>query len=168
MKFHAKFVLPGVPPTATAQQKGAFVIPGTNRIRFYTKKEVRQAENTWHAMLLPHRHESGATIEGPVALGILMVFPYTASLPKLVTAAGRYVPLDKRPDIDNLIKSLLDTMTQMQFWRDDGQLYGATLYKFRGAEPRTEITVWLPDEESLPMPPPPSECDGQGLLEGLF
>ena len=94
-----------------------------------------------------------------------MVFPYTSSLPKRVTASGRFVPLDKRPDIDNLSKSLLDTMTQMQFWRDDGQIYGLSLRKLRGADPRTEITIWLPDGE--PEPPPP-ECDGQGLLEGLF
>jgi Holliday junction resolvase RusA-like endonuclease len=132
-------ILRGAPPTATAQQKGAMVMPGTGHIRFFKKASVVKAERTWRDMLRPVRDALPAPYEGPVAVGITMTFPHTSGTAK--KRLGDTVPLGKRPDIDNLAKALLDTMTQMLFWHDDGQIYQLTLSKWRGPMPNTVITV---------------------------
>lgn len=129
----------GVAPTATAQQKGAMVMPD-GHIRFYKKASVLKAERTWWEMLRPVRDRLPEPYCGPVRISVELTFPHLASTPK--RTLGRTVPLDKRPDIDNLVKSLLDTLTAMNFWRDDGQVYSLAIAKRRGPEPGVALEIW--------------------------
>lgn len=145
------FTLEGVPPTATAQQKGAFVMGG--HVRFFKKAKVKAAERTWREMLTPHRAAIGETIDAPAGVSVRFVFPYLASTPKRIVKAGREIPQGRRPDLDNLLKALLDTMTQMTFWRDDGLITALHTEKWRGPEPRTEITISKIGEQPPSTPP---------------
>ena len=155
--------LSGVPPTATAQQKGVFVRNG--RAHFFTKAKVKAAERTWRDMLTPHRAAIGETIDAPVGVSVRFVFPYLASTPKRIVKAGIEIPQGRRPDIDNLLKALLDTMTQMTFWRDDGLIVSLHAEKWRGPEPRTDITVNLIATPSLHARLTAAECPQQGTLQ---
>lgn len=132
-------------PTATAQQKGAFV-GGDGRVHFFTKKAVVDAENGWADILRPAREVFGPPLAGPVALRIDLLFPYVGATPKRVRAIGEWTPLDRRPDLDNLLKALLDTMTRLAFWLDDGQIYALEARKLRAPTPGLRLEIAVPDE----------------------
>lgn len=126
-----------IPPTTTAQQKGAFVCNG--KVRFFTKAKVKQAEQTWWHILEPARKQLSAPLEGAVSVKIVLVYPHNKSTPK--KQLTNKLPIYARPDVDNLVKSLLDTMTHMAFWRDDSQVAILHIEKWRGPEPGIELLI---------------------------
>lgn len=112
------FKVPGEPETATAQQKGIKVKrsrTGKYYPKFYEKPEVREAKERLYYRL--HDFVPTVPIDGPIELCVAWMFP-RGSKPK------RYInqPKDTRPDCDNLSKALLDCMTDLGFWHDDGQI----------------------------------------------
>lgn len=123
-----RFEIPIVPPTVTAQHKGAFYNKKLGRIMFFTKKEVQHGENTLYSVLEPHR--PAAPIKGAVKLLIQWHFPYRKSEKKGIIGAGRPIWRIGRPDLDNLEKSFLDVMTRLQFWEDDSQIAWKQTLKF--------------------------------------
>ena len=126
-----------VPPTATAQQKGVFVRNG--RAHFFVKAKVREAENFLAALLADHAPRS--PFAGPVGITVTWCFPYRKSEPKWRTSGDAYLPHTTRPDLDNLEKGLIDTMTRLRFWNDDAQIARKTTTKAWGASPFLEIHV---------------------------
>lgn len=139
--------IPGEPATITAQQKGVRVIAG--QALFYTKAAVTAEKRRIRAAI--HPRLPAAPLEGPLFSAIRFVHPLTQQL------AARHVgelsnPTfhlfhDKRPDVDNLTKLVLDALTadpkrqQKGVWRDDGQVCVLLLGKVYGSEPRIEIDV---------------------------
>ncbi len=126
-----------VPPTATAQRKGVFVRGG--RVRFFTKRPVREAEGFLAALLSMHAPD--VPYSGPVALEARWTFPFRKSERRSVVKAGVDVPHVSRPDLDNLEKGLLDVMTRLGFWTDDSLVADKHTSKSRGARPGIEIAV---------------------------
>ena len=106
------------PPKTTAQQKGARVVGGF--VRFFKKKKVREAEATLTALFYPHA--PSAPLEGPLSLSVDWYFPYRKTERKTVIKSCRIFGHTVRPDLDNLEKSLIDTLTRLQFWNDDSQV----------------------------------------------
>ena len=47
----------------------------------------------------------------------------------------------KKPDLDNLVKWLLDCITIAGIWHDDSQVVRISAMKFYGLQPRTEVQV---------------------------
>ncbi len=133
-----------VPPTATAQQKGAFVLGG--KVRFFVKARVRRTEDFLAGLLSPH--VPPRPFDRAVSVRIAWTFPYRSSERKSVVRSGADVPHDRRPDLDNLGKSLLDVMTRLGFWTDDGRISRLEMAKSWGAEPG--IAVEIRGEPSLP------------------
>jgi len=70
-----------------------------------------------------------------------MPIPKSISKKKAVETVGK--PNIKRPDIDNLIKSILDGLNGLAF-NDDNQVYAITAERVYGEEPKT--VVWLSEE----------------------
>ena len=126
-----------VPPTVTAQQKGVFVRNG--RAHFFTKAKVRQAENLLAALLAPHA--PAEPLHGPLHFQARWCFPYRKSEPKRVTATGREIPHNTRPDLDNLEKGLLDVLTALRFWDDDNQVAVKKTAKVWGERPYLKIAI---------------------------
>lgn len=63
-------------------------------------------------------------MEGPLRVGMLFVMPRPKSHLKAngeLKPSSPAIPTTK-PDIDNLIKAVLDEMTKMKFWLDDKQV----------------------------------------------
>jgi Holliday junction resolvase RusA-like endonuclease len=131
-----QFFAPCVPPTTTAQQKGAFICG--NSVRFFKKKKTQQAENTLidlfkgHAPKQPH--------EGALKVCIAIYFPFRKVEKKCDLIDG-IACHTSRPDFDNLSKMLCDVLTTLCFWNDDGQISNGTIIKRRAKHTGIEITI---------------------------
>lgn len=97
------------PPTITAQQKGVRVVHG--RPFFYEKHEVTQARRTIEWAM--KKYVPDEPIETPVRLTVKLGIP-TNDKRKI-----RKGWKDTRPDLDNMLKLMLDCLTEMSFLKDD-------------------------------------------------
>ncbi len=132
-----QFFLKHNPAKATAQQKGA--CRTANGIRFFEKPKVKSARETLVGLLLPHVPPEPLT--GPLVFSATWNFPYRKSEKKSIVNAGIAIPHETTPDLDNLEKLLLDTMTRLGFWGDDKQIYIKSTSKFWSATPGISIAV---------------------------
>jgi len=131
----------GVPATATAHQKGVFVVAG--KPRFFTKKRVRDAQNHIVAALRPHA--PAEPIDGPAELTVQFVFPYTqrhrANILSRIGVGLGLVAHDRRPDLDHLPKGLLDALQPAGWITDDARIHLIEASKYYGEEPQTHIIL---------------------------
>jgi len=119
------FTLDIIPPKTTAQQKRAVSLPGKG-IRFFKTKAQEQAENSYMALVYPHR--PAKPLQGPVRVYVRFSLPWRKSEPKRNRVDG-WKWSDTRPDVDNMAKALLDVMGECGFWGDDSQIASLTLEK---------------------------------------
>lgn len=127
-----------VPPSTTAQQKGAFSIPGGG-VRFFKKKKAVQAEKTWWALLQPHAPI--APFDGPVSLSVHLTYPWRKTEKKRVIREYSMMPIETRPDVENVFKMLGDVMTTLQFFHDDSQIAVLTISKHYGDRPGIGVSM---------------------------
>lgn len=78
------------------------------------------------------------SMEGPLAVRIRAVMPYPKNYPK--KRRGPDVWHYKRPDADNIAKTVLDALNGVAY-KDDGQVARLVVEKLYGSEPRTEIEI---------------------------
>lgn len=69
---------------------------------------------------------------GPVALSVQFYFPRPQRLCRRNSPPGS-VPHTAKPDVDNLIKAVMDAMTQSGVWRDDAQVHSLSISKMYAA-----------------------------------
>jgi crossover junction endodeoxyribonuclease RusA len=77
-------------------------------------------------------------LDGPVEVSIVFYLEKPASRPKGVVFA------DRKPDIDKLVRSVLDSLTDAGVLREDSRvvdLHALKLYARRGASPGVVIVV---------------------------
>lgn len=141
------FVIPCDPPRASSQQKGAFKTPAG--IRFFKKQPVVKAEKSLLALLQPH--VPPAPLQGPLMLSVEWCIPWRKSETKKRRALG-VIPCDVRPDLDNIIKLLGDTMTTLRFWEDDSQIADLRLKKQWGDWAGIKIWVMTLEEPQSAQP----------------
>lgn len=98
----------------------------------YTPSPTKQAE-----FLIQQVFRFGTDrtkLDGPVALTIYFCF----KRPKSVKPGSPHV---KRPDLDNLAKTVKDALTGLA-WHDDSQVIDLHAFKrYTTGKPRTEITI---------------------------
>jgi len=85
---------------------------------------------------------SGGIWDGPVEMVVLFYMPRPKNLYRKKDPSGPVIS-DKRPDLDNLIKSVTDALSGV-LYRDDGQICYASavkLYHEKEGRPRAEITL---------------------------
>jgi len=84
---------------------------------------------------------SGPPLSGAVSVDVVAVFPRLSTS----RAKGREVyAVQRRHDVDNLAKSILDGITKAGLWADDGQVADLRVRKVRaalGEAPHVEVTV---------------------------
>lgn len=120
-------------PKGTAQMKGTAFQGG--RIHHYEKKEVRELRNLYHHKIFTalYKHKTlSPKYEGAVSLSV--VFNYAIKDKK---KWGH--PKTSRPDCDNIVKLLLDVMTDLQFWNDDAQVAKLEVRKLYAEKP----SIWI-------------------------
>lgn len=131
-----EFVIHCIPPKATSQQKGIMMIGG--KPRHFKKKNVKQAEDTFLALLAMHRPEQ--SFDGPISLTVMWRYPWRKSEPKKNKAYG-WKPCDTRPDCSNIVKILEDCMTRLNFWTDDSQIAQLHITKAWANDPGITIHI---------------------------
>ena len=108
--------------------------------RVYTPAKTREFERTvgWLAKIAMRARPP---LQGPLIMDVQFDLPIPASwsaAQKEEARTGMILP-DVAPDLDNLIKSLLDGCRRIAF-RDDAQIVQITARKRFGVEPKTVAT----------------------------
>ena len=129
-----QFTIP-IEPTAQARARH------TKQGRTYKCAKQKANERTLEALLVPHRPDT--PIQGPVGIEIRAFMAIAKSKSKKFREAAirGYERPTKKPDIDNILKQICDTMTRLQFWNDDVQVCHVAASKEYSEKPRWEITV---------------------------
>lgn len=107
-------------PTAQARARHGRTKSGLH-VTFKSANQ-RANERTLEALLAPHAPK--APLQGPLVLEFVAAMPVGKSDSKKLRAdkLTGWVAPEKKPDLDNLAKQLLDCMTRLQFWTDDVQV----------------------------------------------
>lgn len=96
--------------------------------------------------------------KGACRVAVELVYPATK---RDRLADGDVIPHAVRPDVDNLVKGILDAMTKAGVWVDDGQVWDLRVRKWRANRPRWQVAVWF----ETPTPSP--AVSSQGTLPGI-
>jgi Holliday junction resolvase RusA-like endonuclease len=135
----ANFVVPGVP-----KAKGR---PRMTRAgHAYTPAATAQAEQDFLVLAMRHFPRP---LSGPLRIDLSFTFPVPASWSKKKQAAALGLELahESRPDLDNLIKLVLDALNG-RAWVDDRQIYNLSAAKCYGQAAETWVLVWGHEENA--------------------
>jgi Holliday junction resolvase RusA-like endonuclease len=105
------FTIPGAP---RGKGRPRFARRG-NFVRTYTDPATASYENLI-ALAAKAEHGDNPPLDGPLAMTLLFVLPRPKSAPKRVTLPA------SRPDLDNLVKAVLDGCNQAGVWSDDARV----------------------------------------------
>ena len=98
----------------------------------YTPPKTREAESTFLKQVINQRPEE--PFEGPLSVSIAFFKLKPKSYKK------DHTHWDKKPDLDNLIKLVLDALNKV-FWKDDAQVVELKCTKAFAETPRTEVII---------------------------
>ena len=80
------------------------------------------------------------TITGPVLLRVTFYMPRPKNMEG--DNDSPLIPHIKKPDTDNLLKAVMDSMSAAGIWKDDAQVYRTDAEKYyAGSKPGVQITV---------------------------
>lgn len=114
-----KFRLNCIP---TAQARARHMTTKRGLSVSYKSANQKANERTLEALLAPYAPK--APLQGPLVLEFVAALPVGKSDSKKLREAkltGLVAP-EKKPDLDNILKNLMDCMTRLQFWTDDVQV----------------------------------------------
>jgi Holliday junction resolvase RusA-like endonuclease len=128
------------PPKTTGQASARIMKrrDGTMFVGKFASGKGKAAQDDLMALLMPHRPPE--PLRGAVKLVVTWRYPWRKSEPKRNRALG-VMPCTTRPDADNIVKMLLDCMTRLAYWTDDGQVAALTVMKQWGDGPGIGIVV---------------------------
>ena len=106
----------------------------------YTPASTRQAERDFLSQAIQYKPKE--PLNGALSIELTFYLAIPASKPKKWREGalnGSILPA-KKPDIDNLIKSVLDPMNSI-FFQDDKQIIWLTAAKLYSVTPRTKVEI---------------------------
>lgn len=106
----------------------------------YTPKKTRTYEDSVISQALAHRFENPLIIPLAVKLRFFLPIPSSFSKKRRSEALQGTIRPDKRPDIDNLQKSILDPLNTI-FWDDDKRIVSICAEKYYSDQPRTDVEI---------------------------
>jgi Holliday junction resolvase RusA-like endonuclease len=136
--------LPG-PPRGKGRPRGR-IVPGKNGGPGFVSMYTDAATRNYEAMMryageqaMMGRH----LLEGPLRAHIYSVFPIPSSWSQKKQAAAEegYIRPTGKPDVDNVIKSCLDSLNGI-IWRDDAQVVDCSTIKIYGEKPLLRLEIW--------------------------
>ncbi len=106
---------------------------------FYTPRATRESES---AIAWAAKKAGAKPIDGPVSVSMLIYVraPSKWRAADRRDAEARNVPAIIRPDIDNIAKTICDSLNGVAY-RDDAQVALLQAKRLHSAEPRVEVTV---------------------------
>lgn len=146
-----EFIVPGDPvpqPRGRAVRRGKFVkvlsAEDDHKVWIWRDRVIYEAKKATAKV----QAENTARLVGPLVLSVLFVTPFTGTPRKKLPNPRRWN--DAKKDLDNLMKSLKDALTEAQVWGDDGQVvcYGrvAKVRAAHGELPHTVVRIDLAGE----------------------
>jgi Holliday junction resolvase RusA-like endonuclease len=141
--------IPCNPPKTTGQAAARILKrrDGSMFVGKFASGKGKAAQDSLMSLLAAHRPPSA--MQGPISVDVVWVYPWRKSETKRNRAAG-IMPCDTRPDFDNLLKMLLDCMTRLGFWNDDGQIARGCLSKWWGDSPGISVSIEQIKSEAKP------------------
>ena len=103
-------------------------------VKTYERKEDTRYKENVSAQLVAQKPDF---FEGAIELSVIFHLPRPKTLPKKI------LHHTKKPDIDNLIKGLLDSCKGI-LWHDDAQVITLRVAKIYGSPPMVEIEIERP------------------------
>ena len=133
-------------PKATAQQKGEAIKYRRNKagklvpyIEHYRKDKVQAARTMFIYQM--KRYAPKKPLEGPIKLTVVLYFDIKS--PRKLW--GTYKTT--RPDCDNYVKEIKDSLTASKFWNDDNQVVDLHVIKYYAEKATIYIKVEELDNE---------------------
>lgn len=136
---HAEFTVPGEP-------KGKGRVRVTRTGHAYTPKDTEIYENLVR-FSFTNKYPDFVPIEGEVTAVITAVY----SIPKSVSNKRKRMMADKeirptkKPDVDNITKSVLDSLNGIAY-KDDSQVTGLEVMKEYGEIPMVRVILFWGEE----------------------
>ena len=124
--FHA-------PPVSLAR-------PRMSRFGAYTPKRSREYQQS----MLDSLESVDAPLTGPIKLSVTFCHKRPQRLNRKSDTLAR-IPKTTKPDIDNLIKMVMDVLTKAEVWVDDNQVVSVTAedwYCSKQEEPHTQWRIY--------------------------
>ena len=84
------------------------------------------------------------TITEPVELRVNFFLPCPKSMKE---KKGLLLPHAKKPDTDNLLKAVMDSLTDIEIWKDDAQVFNIKAGKYYAQERETGALITISIEE---------------------
>lgn len=131
-----------VEPPKTTTQGSTRILKNKKGTYFIGKPITSNARKT--KLFLTHQlkdHAPSKPIEGAIDLYVEYNFSFNKTDSKAVKSQGK-MPHIKRPDSDNLLKGLLDVMSDCKFWNDDSQISNLHFCKTKSADPCIKILIY--------------------------
>ena len=135
-----KFRLAITPPKAT-HQGSAMIMKRKDGSAFVGKPSNSPGAKARKSLVqLMMEHAPEKPLEGPLRVSILVVWPWRKSEPKYRKAL-RAAPHDRKPDVDNYAKLLLDAGPDAAFWISDAQISTLNISKAWADTPGIWFTI---------------------------
>ena len=141
------------PPKANHQRKKIVRVGGFSKLA--DTDQLNDARSLLTALFAAHRpHEP---VDGPIQVWLSFMFPPrksdTSTKAKRERIERGAVPMDVRPDLDNLAKTTLDVLASLRFFHDDAQIVDLRLCKFFGNSPGISVIIDPFDQEAFQFAP---------------
>jgi Holliday junction resolvase RusA-like endonuclease len=132
--FHQKKIIIKSPPQA--QGRPRFCTRGAHAFAFDPHKDKKN----WTKIQLAEQCEECLKCPLILCVTFYLPIPKSASKKKKVLMISNEIKHTKKPDVDNLLKFILDAMNNIVFV-DDSQIWNITTIKKYSEESRTEIDI---------------------------
>ncbi len=126
------------PPTSTHQAN--LRILRTRDGRQFVGKMKNNKVTNWSNEFGRYIQKPVKPIEGPIRVYIRLYYtPPKYLLPKINKC--KILVKTTKPDVDNVVKAILDQFTKAEYWVDDSQVWAITVEKYWAARPRVAVYI---------------------------
>lgn len=93
-------------------------------------KSIKDTKALLVGLLVDKRPDT--MLVGPMKLHVMVCWPYKATEKKSVVKAGSLIPKITKPDGDNVLATIKDTMEKLQFYKNDAEIYCEHIERWYG------------------------------------
>ena len=137
MQNRIKFIVYGDPK---GKARPRFKRLGKMTITYTPKDTMEYENNVRESFQKEAKKRNFKKLEGAIEVNTVSVFKIPESYSNKKKSEMIGMPVLKKPDTDNIIKSVLDPLNGIAY-DDDSQVCKVTGYKYYGLDPRVEVTI---------------------------
>lgn len=141
-----KFTVPAVPVAQPRQRHRIIAAAGKQFVSNYTPKNSPVNVFKASCQMAAAEAYKGAPLDGPIIVELLFIMPRPSSLMWKTRPMPRMLHA-KKPDVDNLAKSVLDALSGLLFI-GDSMIYSLKVVKLIASgdeQPHVEVRIYEPD-----------------------